>query len=155
MKKLALILLVITATFASCSKTDNATPFDAAAQAATDDATIQAYLSTNSLTATKDASGLYYQIVTQGTGVNPTASSTISVNYSGKYTDGTIFDHGTLTQYKLSNLITGWIIGLPYVKNGGRIILYLPSALGYGHTPSNGSRADAVMIFTIDLTGVQ
>jgi FKBP-type peptidyl-prolyl cis-trans isomerase FkpA len=155
MKKLALILLIVTATLASCSKTDNTVPFDAAAQAATDDATIQAYLKANSLTATKDASGLYYQIVTQGTGVNPTASSTISVNYSGKYTDGFIFDHGTLTQYKLAYLIQGWIIGIPYVQNGGRIILYLPSALGYGHTPSNGSRADAVMIFTIDLTGVQ
>jgi FKBP-type peptidyl-prolyl cis-trans isomerase len=156
MKKLILILFVFTVALSSCSKNDaTVTPFDAAAQAATDDATIQAYLTTNSLTATKDASGLYYQIVTQGTGVNPTASSTISVNYSGKYTDGIVFDHGTLTQYKLANLITGWIIGLPYVKNGGRIILYLPSALGYGHTPGNGSRPDAVMIFTIDLTGVQ
>jgi FKBP-type peptidyl-prolyl cis-trans isomerase len=154
MKKLALILLVITATFASCSKSSSSS-FDPAVQAAADDATIQAYLKANSLTATKDPSGVYYQIVTQGTGVNPTASSVVSVNYSGKYTDETIFDHGTLTKYALSGLIQGWIIGLPYVKVGGRIILYIPSGLGYGHSPSNGSRADAVMIFTIDLTGVQ
>jgi FKBP-type peptidyl-prolyl cis-trans isomerase FkpA len=155
MKKFILILLVISAAFSSCSKTDNAPPFDAAAQAVADDATIQAYLKANSLTATKDPSGLYYQIVTQGTGVNPTASSLVSVNYSGKYTDETVFDHGTLSKYQLGYLIQGWVIGLPYVKLGGRIILYIPSALAYGHNPSNGSRSDAVMIFTIDLTGVQ
>jgi len=155
MKKLIYIFAVFAVVLSSCSKSDSSSSFDAAAQAAADDATIKAYLQTNSLTATKDPSGLYYQVVTQGTGANPTATSTISVNYSGKYTDGTIFDHGTLTQQPLSGLIQGWSIGLPYVKLNGRIILYIPSALGYGHTPSNGSRPDAVMIFTIDLTGVQ
>jgi FKBP-type peptidyl-prolyl cis-trans isomerase FkpA len=155
MKKLALILLVITATFASCSKTDNTPPFDTAAQAATDDAAIQAYLKTNSITAIKDPSGLYYQIVTQGTGVNPTASSTITANYSGKYTDGTAFTSGTLPATSLSGLIQGWVIGIPYIQAGGRIILYIPSALGYGHQPTNGIRSDAVLIFTIDLFTVK
>jgi FKBP-type peptidyl-prolyl cis-trans isomerase FkpA len=61
------------------------TKFDAAKQAAADDAAIQAYLAANtSITATKDASGIYYQIITPGSGANPTLSSTVKVNYVGK-----------------------------------------------------------------------
>jgi FKBP-type peptidyl-prolyl cis-trans isomerase FkpA len=155
MKKLALILLVIASTFASCSKTDNSPPFDAAAQAATDDAAIQAYIKNNSIAAFKDPSGVYYQIITAGTGAQATSSSTITCNYSGKYLDGTSFTQGTLTPTPLANLIPGWIYGIPHCKVNGRILLLIPSALGYGHSPTNGIKGDAVLIFTIDLTGAQ
>ena len=50
----------------------------AATQASADDAKIQAYLKANNLTFTKDASGLYYQVVSQGTAPNPTTSSSVT-----------------------------------------------------------------------------
>ena len=151
MKKFILIILVLATGMSSCSKSDS---FDAGAQAATDDTAIQAYIKTNNITATKDASGLYYQVITQGTGANATANSNVTVNYSGKYLDGTAFTTGSLSKTPLYTLIPGWIIGIPYVKAGGRIVLYIPSGLGYGHSPTNGIRADAVLIFTIDVLGV-
>ncbi|MBW4890236.1 FKBP-type peptidyl-prolyl cis-trans isomerase [Mucilaginibacter sp. HMF5004] len=151
MKKIILILIVLTASISACKK--EAT-FDPSVQATIDDGDIQTYLKANSIVAVKDPSGLYYQVINAGTGGTPNINSNISVNYSGKYLDGVTLDQGTLTRYPLKNLIQGWGIGIPYIKVGGRIVLYIPSALAYGHSPTNGVRADAVLIFTIDLTGI-
>lgn len=163
MKRYFVLLLVITFCFSACSK--KADTFDAAAQAATDDAAIQAYLKANpSITATKDASGLYYQIITQGTGANATATSTVQVNYTGKLLDGTQFDTTTgrgsftsaLTVNGVAQVIQGWVIGVPLVKAGGRILLLIPSALGYGNTsPGAGIPANSVLVFTIDVLSVK
>jgi FKBP-type peptidyl-prolyl cis-trans isomerase FkpA len=151
MKKHLCLLISFFLILSSCSKKDN---FDATAQAATDDAAIQAYISSKSLTnVVKLSSGVYYQIITAGTGTSPIASSTITANYTGKYLDGTTFDSGTLNKVALSGLVSGWGYGLPYCKTGGRILLLIPSGLGYGHTPSNSINADAVLVFTIDLIG--
>ena len=77
----------------ACKKEET---FDAAAQAATDDAAISAYLKANNITtAVKDPSGLYYLVTTAGTGAYPTASATVTVNYEGKLLNGVKFDTGT------------------------------------------------------------
>lgn len=154
MKKLIIILFVLASGLSSCKKDATVAPASTP-QSVIDNGDIQTYLKANNITATKDSSGLYYQIITQGTGVNPTANSTITANYSGKYLDGTSFTTGNLPPTKLSGLIQGWIIGIPFVKVGGRIVLYIPSGLGYGHSPTNGIRSDAVLIFTIDLFSAQ
>jgi len=159
MKKLFIFLSILSIIFSGCAK-DESVPFDAAAQAATDDALIQTYIKANNITAVKDPSGLYYQILTPGTGAYPTATSTISVNYSGKLLNGTTFDSGTLNNQPLSptansnGLIPGWIVGIPKINTGGRILLLVPSGLGYGNSsPGAGIPANAVLVFTIDLIG--
>src|SRR5688572_12140075 len=65
--------------------------------AAEDDAKMQTYITANSITATKHASGMYYQIIEPGTGATPTANSTVKANYTGKYTNNTSFDAGVAT----------------------------------------------------------
>ena len=159
MKKFILILLVISAAFSSCSKTDNTPTFDAAAQAVADDATIKAYLAAHtSITATKDPSGVYYQIITQGTGANATSTSTISANYNGSLLDGTVFDKTTTNSlsFSLSQVIKGWQIGIPLVKAGGRILLIIPSGLAYGNSsPSSLIPVNSVLLFTIDVLTVK
>jgi FKBP-type peptidyl-prolyl cis-trans isomerase len=151
MKQYILLLSSLFLLFTACKKEAK---FDAAKQAATDDAAIQAYIKTNNITATKDAYGLYYQVITEGTGTNPTASSSVTVNYTGKLLNGTVFDSGTINGMSLSKLIKGWAIGVPHIKPGGRILLLVPSALGYGNSsPGAGIPANSVMIFTVDLTG--
>ena len=157
MKKYITILLFIVASLSSCSKKDT---FDPVAQAATDDANIKTYLTAHpTISATKDASGLYYQVITQGTGANASINSTITVNYTGTLLDGSQFDtttgRGPYTT-ALQNVIAGWQIGIPYVKAGGRILLIMPSGMGYGNSsPGAAIPANSVLIFTIDLLTVK
>ncbi len=153
MKKYLLFFAVFTLLFSACKKSDS---FDAAKQAAEDDVKIQAYIKANNITAIKDASGLYYQILREGTGVAPTIKSTVTVAYTGKLLNGTQFDSSTSFSSALNgSLIQGWKIGIPFCKQDGRILLLIPSGLGYGTTPKTGIPANSVLVFTIDLFAVQ
>ena len=125
MKKISVLAIVLFTLFISCKKD---TPFDPAKQAVIDDGLIQTYIKANNIPAIKDASGLYYQVITPGTGPYPNILSTVNVNYSGKLLDGTVFQTGNITA-QLGTLIQGWQIGIPYINKGGRILLIIPSAL--------------------------
>lgn len=159
MKKSLLFLAFFSILFSACKKSDSPSTVDPAVQAATDDAAIKAYLTANNITATKDVSGLYYQIITTGTGatasVTSTTSSTIRVAYTGILLNGTQFDTNANFTTLLSAVIKGWQIGIPFIKPDGRIKLFIPSALGYGTTTTGSIPANSVLIFTIDLFAVQ
>jgi FKBP-type peptidyl-prolyl cis-trans isomerase FkpA len=164
MKKIFLFLAFFTLVFSACKKSDSITTVDPAVQAKIDDDKIQVYLKANpSITATKDASGLYYQVIDPGTGVNPTTKSTVTVAYTGKLLDGTVFQTLPNFTHMLgpnatigdSGLIKGWQIGIPFIKTGGRILLLIPSALAYGPSGSGSIPPNTVLIFTIDLFAVQ
>jgi FKBP-type peptidyl-prolyl cis-trans isomerase FkpA len=117
------------------------------------------FASANGLHPVKDTSGLYYQIVTQGTGPTPNDNSTIFVTYRGILMNGTIFDstsNPAKTGFLLGTLISGWRIGLPKIQAGGEIKLLIPSHYGYGcignspYVPS-----DAPLYFDVNLVTVQ
>lgn len=147
MKKFLLFVFAPLVILASCSKDK----FDASKQAATDDAAIKAYIGTDTAYhATADGSGVYYKIITQGTGAYPTLKSIIKVTYTGKLLNGTQFDSNTITQ-SLTGLIPGWQSGLVYLKTGGRIMLVIPSRAGYGNTAAGEIPKNSVLVFTIDL----
>ena len=149
MNKYFLLLSLLFIGISSCKKDS----FNAAKQAATDDAAIQTYISNNGITATKDPSGLYYEIINPGTGANPTTSSTITVTYTGTLLNGSVFAPTATLTSSLSALIKGWQIGIPHIAAGGTILLVVPSALGYGNSsPGAGIPANSVLIFTITLT---
>src|SRR5215203_3267196 len=164
MKKLLLISL-ISLVLINCKKNDS----DSGPQQCTYDScaikapaaeiqSVKDYLATNSITATQHCSGLFYKIENAGTGVAPNACSYVTIKYVGKLTNGTIFDqtqgNNTYSNY-LTSLIRGWTNGVPYIKTGGRIILYIPPTLGYGSQGSGPIPANSVLIFDIDLLGVQ
>lgn len=120
-------------------------------------ATILAYASAQGITATAHSSGLYYQVITQGTGATPTASSKVYVTYTGKLLDGTVFDSGSTPAggWSLSGLIPGWQIGLPLIQKGGSIKLIIPSSLAYGCRGVGSIPGNSVLYFDIQLTDVQ
>jgi FKBP-type peptidyl-prolyl cis-trans isomerase FkpA len=122
--------------------------------AAEDDANMQSYISTNGITATKHASGLYYQIIEPGSGATPTISSTVKANYTGKFTNNTSFDSGTAT-FPLGNVIAGWQIGIPLIKQGGKIKLIIPPYLAYGCYDYRGIPGNSVLVFDVELLEVQ
>ena len=123
-----------------------------------DDQLIQGYLFANNLNATKTSSGLYYMMKVEGTGVSPTLSSTVEVKYTGYLLDDTVFDQtatGKTFTSSLSGLITGWQIGIPLMKKGGKAMLFIPSALGYGSRAIGPIPANSVLVFEIELIDVK
>jgi len=151
MKKYLLLFAIFTIALSSCKKsTDDTT----ATQAADDDAAIQTYMQANKITAIKDPSGLYYQVITPGTGAYPTSVSNVSVGYTGKLLDGTVFDTKSSVYLNLaSGVVKGWQIGMQHINTGGTILLLIPSALGYGTAAVNSVPANSVLVFTVTLQG--
>ena len=150
MKKYFLLFSVLIISLSACKKTDVAT------QAAVDDSKIQAYFKANNVTGTtKDASGVYYKVLIPGTGAYPTSTSNVKVSYTGKYLNGQSFDAVTSITMLVSSIPqTGLQIGIEHINTGGRILLFIPSALGYGVSGNSSSvPANAVLIYTVDLQG--
>lgn len=98
---------------------------------------IPAFITKNNLTFTTDGSGIRYNVSTVGTGTDDIGEhSTLVVNYTGRYLDGTVFDAGTGVSFRLDQLIKGWQVILPgKIKAGGKIRIIVPSHLAYGARP--------------------
>ena len=79
-------------------------------------------------------SGLMYVVTQEGTGVYATEQDSVQVEYVGKLMNGQIFDSsdaGKPVTFNLGGLIPGFTEGLQKVKEGGKIRLFIPSALAY------------------------
>ncbi len=87
-------------------------------------------------------SGLYYKIITAGGETKPTLSDKVLVHYKGTRIDGTQFDssydRGEPVTFPLNGVVKGFGEGLTKIGAGGKIILYIPSELGYGNSPRPG-----------------
>jgi FKBP-type peptidyl-prolyl cis-trans isomerase FkpA len=115
---------------------------------------VQNYLASQSITAIQHCSGLFYVIDTLGTGQYPNACATVSARYVGKLTNGNIFDQGNTT-FSLREVITGWRNGVPLVRAGGKVRLYIPPSLGYGSTPVGSIPGNSILIFEVGVDAVQ
>jgi len=155
MKKLSLILSLslIILTGSSCIKDDNGCQLKTVQS---EEGAILAYAAANGITATKHPSGMYYQIINQGSGPTPSSSSILSVKYTGKLTNGTIFDQRTTSpvSFPLNGVIAGWQLGLPLIQKGGVIKLIIPSTLGYGCQDNGPIPAYSILYFEIELVDV-
>jgi hypothetical protein len=106
-------------------------------------------------------SGVRTWDVTKGTGATAAAGDSITVTYTGYLADGTVFNPtttGFTTTLSPSDLITGWVDGIPGMKVGGERRLDIPSTapLGYGASPPPGSNIplNSELVFDITLTAV-
>ena len=132
-------------------------------------ARVEAYLDSVGITnATKDPAGFSYIIQDSGSsGSSPDVCSIISVKYTGMLANGSIFDKTTESAavFQLGQLIAGWQKGLPYIKPGGKMRLFIPPSLGYGYQDvTRGDNqgnvivvvpANSLLIFDLELVGVQ
>lgn len=150
---LSVIILVTAgiATLASCKK------HRAEKQKKKDDKIIQQYISDHGLKASSTDDGLYYVITDAGTGKQPTMYSTVTVDYKGYLTDGNVFDQTPASgaTFALTQVIKGWQEGIPLFKVGGKGMLLIPSALGYGSQATGDIPKNSVLIFDIRLLDVQ
>jgi FKBP-type peptidyl-prolyl cis-trans isomerase FkpA len=117
-------------------------------------ADVQNYLTANGLTATQHCSGLFYKIISEGNGTAPTVCNRVVVSYEGKLVNGTVFDSNASIDFGLNEVITGWANGIPLIKPGGRILLYIPPYLGYGNQAQGNIPANSILIFDVTLTAV-
>ncbi|MES3016578.1 MAG: FKBP-type peptidyl-prolyl cis-trans isomerase [Bacteroidota bacterium] len=126
-----------------------------------EDAVIKKYLATNNLSGfTKTSSGIYYKIADAGTGSSITVDSTISVEYTGKFLNGTVFDKavpGSAITLILDGFIDAWKEIVPLIKQGGSLQLITPSAKAYGSAGdrTRGMPAFSSLDFTLKVTDVK
>lgn len=154
-KALLLCLFGAFALVSACNK-DKKTCDPVTAKALNTEVTaLEQYLTSRSITATKDDRGFYYSITTPGTGDTPSSCSDVTVKYKGQRTDNFVFDENTTgISFNLSQLILGWQEGIPLIAEGGKIILYLPPSLAYGEQAQQNIPANSILIFTIELLAV-
>lgn len=105
-------------------------------------------------------SGLQYEVVKEGTGATPTATSQVTVHYTGALTDGTVFDssveRGEPASFQVNGVIPGWTEALQLMKTGAKWKLYIPSDLAYGAQGIPGTiPPNSVLVFDVELLGVQ
>ncbi len=124
---------------------------------ASEDAAMRDYAAVNAMIVAQHPSGMYYQILNAGTGAAPVSSSSVSVRYTGKLLNGTLFDQATTATalYPLAGFIPGWQLGLPLIKKGGTIRLIIPSSLAYGCQAAGSIPANSILFFEIELVDVQ
>lgn len=97
-------------------------------------------------------SGLKYQVIKEGTGVKPTAASTVKVHYHGTNPEGEVFDssveRGTPAEFPLNRVIPGWTEGVQLMSVGSTYKLIVPADLAYKDAkPSFGKD----IIFIVEL----
>lgn len=158
MLKKVLVGFVIMASFAGCLKGESNTTcsYDECAvkAPASEIQAVQEYLTANNITnAQQHCSGFFYIIDNAGTGKFPTACSYVNATYTGKFTNGNSFDEGT-ADFGLTQVIRGWTNGIPLIKEGGRIRLFIPPTLGYGQEPYQSIPGKSILIFEVTLNGV-
>ncbi len=162
MRKLPVFFLVSVALYLfSCSKKNNACGYqdDNVVAPGAEQQIIKAYLDSAGISANLNASGFYYQIISTGSNATPNLCSSVTVTYKGQLMSGKIFDQQNNVLFTLGSLIDGWKKGLPLIKNGGEIKLFIPPTLGYGsnsvNTPTDTIPPNSVLIFDINLLNVQ
>ncbi|HEX6591141.1 MAG TPA: FKBP-type peptidyl-prolyl cis-trans isomerase [Moraxellaceae bacterium] len=105
------------------------------------------------------ASGLQYEVITEGKGASPKPSDVVRVHYEGKLTDGSVFDsslqRGEPAEFPLDRVIPGWTEGLQLMKVGSKYKLTVPSALGYGEQGMGPIPPNSVLVFEVELLEIK
>ncbi|MHB8860225.1 MAG: FKBP-type peptidyl-prolyl cis-trans isomerase [Minisyncoccota bacterium] len=100
---------------------------------------------------------------TVGTGAVAEPGDSVTVNYVGSLTNGTVFDasanHGT-TGFTFNlgagQVIKGWDEGIVGMKVGGKRKLVIPADLAYGNqSPAASIPAGSTLVFEVELLNVQ
>lgn len=105
------------------------------------------------------ASGLQYIVEKEGEGAQPTAEDEVTVHYTGKLLNGTVFDssvnRGEPATFPLNRVIPGWTEGVQLMKEGAKYTFFIPSDLAYGpNGVPNVIPPHSTLIFEVELIKV-
>ena len=100
-------------------------------------------------------SGLQYMVLKEGTGAKPGPTDKVTVHYTGRLLDGTVFDssvqRGEPATFALNQVIPGWTEGLQLMDEGSKYMLYIPYNLGYGEQQAGSIPPGSTLIFEVEL----
>jgi FKBP-type peptidyl-prolyl cis-trans isomerase len=121
----------------------------------------EAYLAKNKTKAgvKTTASGLQYEVITQGTGPKPKDTDTVKVSYTGTKIDGTKFDasadHGGPVTFPLNGVIPGWTEAVQLMPVGSKYKLTIPSDLAYKDHAPPAIGPNATLVFEVELVSIE
>ncbi len=120
-----------------------------------EDANFAASLGINLANMTRTASGLYYEDIEDGAGEPATAGDDVRVGYSGRLSDGTLFDSGQFPfLLGAGQVVAGFDEGVTGMRVGGTRRILIPPALGYGNRGSGPVPPGAILVFRIELLSI-
>lgn len=125
-----------------------------------DDILLKHYFLSHNVNPILDSSGLYYTVTHTTAAPALLAGQRVSVNYSGRLIDGTLFDSNTDSTFNhvepftfelgKGQVIKGWDIGVSKMNLGEKATFYIPSRLAYGsRSPIPEIPPHSILIFNV------
>ena len=100
-------------------------------------------------------SGLQYEVLEEGRGATPQTGDRVTVHYTGKLIDGSVFDssvdRGVPATFGVTQVIPGWVEALQLMKAGAKYRLFIPSQLAYGEQGAGPIGPNQTLIFDVEL----
>lgn len=103
--------------------------------------------------------GLQYEVLIEGGGEKPAASSTVRVHYHGMLIDSTVFDssvaRGEPAEFPVNGVIAGWTEALQLMPVGSKWRLFIPHDLAYGERGAGSAIPPySTLIFEVELLDI-
>ena len=103
--------------------------------------------------------GVYYKVLTEGTGEVPADTSRVKVHYEGRLINDTIFDSSYKreepTTFRCNQVIPGWTEALTHMPVGSKWEVYIPQDQAYGEREAGQIKPFSTLVFTIELLDIE
>ena len=103
--------------------------------------------------------GVYYKVLTEGTGEIPADTSRVKVHYEGRLINDTIFDSSYKreepTTFRCNQVIPGWTNALTHMPVGSKWEVYIPQDQAYGDRQAGEIKPFSTLVFTIELLDIE
>lgn len=104
---------------------------------------------------TKAASGLVYKIEDPGTGPKVTDADRVTVAYTGKLVNGTVFDQNENATFSPQGVVKGFGEALRMLGKGGKMIAVIPADLAYGLQAPASIGPNSTLVFNIEVKSIE